>query len=75
MDLLSTVGEVTDEGDTDVDVENQVRNWLEQQPPQEQMFPGRRAATQRRRKARNEAGTLDPVAVEGLIPPLAESNA
>ena len=36
MDLLSTVGEVTDEGDTDGDVENQVRNWLEQQPPQEQ---------------------------------------
>ena len=42
MDLLSTVGEVTDEGDTygeelnEKHVENQVRNWLEQQPPQEQ---------------------------------------
>ena len=39
MDLLSTF--VTDEGDTDGEdlneehVENQLRNWLKQQPPQE----------------------------------------
>ena len=41
MDLLSTFSEVTDEGDTDIEdlneehVENQLRNWLKQQPPQE----------------------------------------